>query len=210
MRTQRMCDGKRHSNIHSLCLQDPKDSSKARLFLSPITGTGFTPTSFGAWFTRIIKKECGADISPGRLRCVLWDAFWLCLAHARVSRVSSKSVLFPRHMFVDARMSVDGGSGLNNNGIAQIMGNRPETWAKYYDLTKYVREGQDALLGMGAWRESMEALLVSTDEIASEELGETASAEGEDAADSDDAGNEDVICVSSDEEDDVNILESIL
>lgn len=28
---------------------------------------------------------------------------------------------FYRHMFVDARMSVDGGSGLNNNGIAQVI-----------------------------------------------------------------------------------------
>ena len=90
------------------------------------------------------------------------------------------------------------------------MGNRPETWARYYDLTKYVREGQDALLGMSAWRDSMEALLVSTEEIASEELDGTSNAEVEQVRDSDDGGNEDVICVSSDEEMDENILDSIL
>ena len=87
------------------------------------------------------------------------------------------------------------------------MGNRPETWARYYDLTKYVREGQDALLGMSAWRDSMEALLVSTEEIASEELDgmSTAGIVG-----LDDGGSEDVICVSSDEEFRENILDCIL
>jgi len=91
------------------------------------------------------------------------------------------------------------------------MGNRPETWARYYDLTKYVREGQDALLGMSAWRDSMEALLVSTEEIASEELDGTVTAGVVEVGDSDDdGGNERVICVSSDEEMDENILDSIM
>lgn len=88
------------------------------------------------------------------------------------------------------------------------MGNRPETWAKYYDLTKYVREGQDALLGMSAWRDSMEALLVSTDEIASEELDGTTLAEAEKVEEptvSMIAVVDVVICLSSDEESDVNI-----
>ena len=90
------------------------------------------------------------------------------------------------------------------------MGNRPETWAKYYDLTKYVREGQDALLGMSAWRDSMgrEALLVSTDEIASEELNGTTLAEVEEVEDTTVSVIEVVdvvICLSSDAESDVNI-----
>ena len=90
------------------------------------------------------------------------------------------------------------------------MGNRPETWARYYDLTKYVREGQDALLGMGAWRESMEALLVNTDDIASEEMGESPTAVVEEVAASDDGGMTDVICVSSDEDVDEIIQENIV
>ena len=90
------------------------------------------------------------------------------------------------------------------------MGNRPETWARYYDLTKYVREGQDALAGMSAWRESMEALLVSSEEIASEELNGAATVEVEEVGDSDEGGIGDVICVSSDEEIYENILESIM
>ena len=122
LRTKRMSYSKRQFNIYARCLQDPRDASKARLFLSPITGTGFTPTSFGAWFTRLIKKECGAEISPGRLRCVYIQAhFWHCLAYAGVFLGSHADWHSRRHMFVDARMSVDGGSGLNNRGIAQVM-----------------------------------------------------------------------------------------
>lgn len=92
----------------------------------------------------------------------------------------------------------------------QVMGNRPETWARYYDLKKYVREGQDALLGMKAWRESMEALLISSAEDAADELEEPEPAM---LSDSDvEAGGCDHIVIelssSSDEEEpDVNELE---
>lgn len=83
------------------------------------------------------------------------------------------------------------------------MGNRPETWAKYYDLRKNVREGQDGLLGMRAWRQSMDALGMSTEEVAAEELDAPLPAESEPVCESDDSMSEPmnvVICLSSDDE----------
>jgi hypothetical protein len=81
------------------------------------------------------------------------------------------------------------------------MGNRPETWAKYYDLRKNVREGQDGLLGMSAWRQSMDALGMITEEVAAEELDAPLPAETEPVCDSDDSMGEAIdvaICLSSD------------
>lgn len=84
----------------------------------------------------------------------------------------------------------------------QVMGNRPETWAKYYDLRKYVREGQDALLGMKDWRLSMEALLVRSEEDAADELDASATAEVELVSNCG-AHDEITIILSSDDDEDI-------
>lgn len=57
--------------------------------------------------------------------------------------------------------------------VAQLMGNTVKTWRQYYDLNRFIRDGQGALDGMHTWRKNvLESVIMRTDADAAEEIEE--------------------------------------
>lgn len=59
--------------------------------------------------------------------------------------------------------------------MPQLMGNTVKTWRQYYDLNRFVRDGQAALDDMHTWRRKVvESVVMHTDADAAEEIDDEA------------------------------------
>ena len=86
------------------------------VFLNPLTGKRFNPSSFCCWFKRYLKQETGVSLPPKRLRY----GFFTQRCTLGLEGSTHLHLISYRHIFASERLSPETVPGPSNQGAAQV------------------------------------------------------------------------------------------